>query len=45
MKSKQQLGKSGLFVNPIGLGTNAVGGHNLYSNLDEAQGKNWFMKH
>ncbi|MCM3323621.1 aldo/keto reductase [Cytobacillus sp. FSL W7-1323] len=39
MKSKQQLGKSGLFVNPIGLGTNAVGGHNLYSNLDEAQGK------
>lgn len=39
MKLKQELGKSGLFVNPIGLGTNAVGGHNLYSNLDEAQGK------
>ena len=24
---------------PIALGTNAVGGHNLYPNLDEEQGK------
>ncbi len=24
---------------PIGLGANAVGGHNLYPNLDEAKGK------
>ncbi|QDP38974.1 aldo/keto reductase [Radiobacillus deserti] len=34
-----QLGKSDLYVNPIGLGTNAVGGHNLYPNLDEEAGK------
>ncbi|WP_172256274.1 aldo/keto reductase [Saccharibacillus deserti] len=33
------LGKSGLTVNPIGLGTNAVGGHNLFPNLDEEAGK------
>lgn len=39
MSEKIQLGKSGLFVNPIGLGTNAVGGHNLYPNLDEEAGK------
>ncbi|GIO24083.1 aldo/keto reductase [Oceanobacillus sp. J11TS1] len=36
-----KLGKSDISVNPIGLGTNAVGGHNLYPNmLDEEQGKN-----
>ncbi|MFC4402786.1 aldo/keto reductase [Gracilibacillus xinjiangensis] len=40
MKKQVQLGKSGLFVNPIGLGANAVGGHNLYPNLDEEQGMN-----
>lgn len=34
-----KLGKSDLYVNPIGLGTNAVGGHNLYPNLDEEVGK------
>ncbi|GEN86843.1 aldo/keto reductase [Oceanobacillus sp. FSL W8-0428] len=35
-----KLGKSDISVNPIGLGTNAVGGHNLYPNmLDEEQGK------
>ncbi|KIL49412.1 aldo/keto reductase [Jeotgalibacillus soli] len=34
-----QIGKSGLFVNSIGLGTNAVGGHNLYPNLSEETGK------
>ncbi|MFD2615914.1 aldo/keto reductase [Terrilactibacillus laevilacticus] len=39
MANKVQLGKSELFVNPIGLGTNAVGGHNLYPNLDEEAGK------
>lgn len=32
------LGKTNLSVNPIGLGTNAVGGHNIYPNLDEQQG-------
>lgn len=39
MTERVQLGKSGLYVNPIGVGTNAVGGHNLYPNLDEEQGK------
>ncbi|PWU67059.1 MULTISPECIES: aldo/keto reductase [Gracilibacillus] len=39
MTKKVQLGKSNLYVNPIGLGANAVGGHNLYPNLDEEQGK------
>ena len=39
MSKQVELGKSGLFVNPIGLGTNAVGGHNLYPNLDEQTGK------
>ncbi len=35
-----KLGKSTVGVNPIALGTNAVGGHNLYPNmLDEEQGK------
>lgn len=34
------LGTSDVSVHPIGLGTNAVGGHNLYPNLDEEQGRN-----
>lgn len=34
------LGNSTLAVHPIGLGTNAVGGHNIYPDmLDEEQGK------
>ncbi|GIP62289.1 protein IolS [Virgibacillus pantothenticus] len=38
---KVTLGKSDISVYPIGLGTNAVGGHNIYPNmLDEEQGKN-----
>lgn len=36
---KATLGKSDLQVFPIGLGTNAVGGHNLYPNLNEETGK------
>ncbi|MNO68834.1 General stress protein 69 [compost metagenome] len=39
MSEKVQLGKSDLYVHPIGLGTNAVGGHNIYPNLDEEAGK------
>ncbi|MCQ6267574.1 aldo/keto reductase [Fictibacillus sp. WQ 8-8] len=39
MAKQTRLGKTDLFVNPIGLGTNAVGGHNLYPNLDEEAGK------
>lgn len=34
-----RIGKTELYVNPIGLGTNAVGGHNLFPNLDEEAGK------
>lgn len=39
MTELSKLGKTDIKVNPIGLGTNAVGGHNLYPNLDEEQGK------
>ncbi|SFA94698.1 Predicted oxidoreductase [Lentibacillus halodurans] len=39
MNNPVKLGQSDLYVNPIGLGTNAVGGHNIYPNLDEEQGK------
>ncbi|WP_424237281.1 aldo/keto reductase [Bhargavaea ginsengi] len=39
MGKQVNLGKSGLSVNPIGLGTNAVGGHNLYPNLNEDTGR------
>lgn len=34
------LPKTDLKISAIGLGTNAVGGHNLYENLDEEAGKN-----
>ncbi|AKG73597.1 aldo/keto reductase [Salinicoccus halodurans] len=34
-----KIGKSDLNVNPVGLGTNAVGGHNLFPDLDEQAGK------
>nr|WP_145156885.1 aldo/keto reductase [Paenibacillus terrae] len=34
-----RLGKSDLHINPIGLGANAVGGHNLYPNLNEETGR------
>lgn len=37
--NKKRLGTSDVFITPIGLGTNAVGGHNLYPHLDEAEGK------
>lgn len=39
MTKQTKLGKTDIYVNPIGLGTNAVGGHNLYPNLDEEAGK------
>ncbi|MCG2074758.1 aldo/keto reductase [Staphylococcus epidermidis] len=39
MVKQVRLGKSDVNVFPIALGTNAVGGHNLYPNLDEEQGK------
>lgn len=39
MAKEVTLGKSDVKVFSIALGTNAVGGHNLYPNLDEEQGK------
>jgi len=39
MAERVQLGRTDLLVNPIGLGTNAVGGHNLFPNLDEEAGR------
>lgn len=39
MAQQVQLGKSDLRVNPIGLGTNAVGGHNFFPGSDEEAGK------
>ncbi|WP_410771608.1 aldo/keto reductase [Fontibacillus sp. BL9] len=39
MATKNRLGKTDLYVNPIGLGANAVGGHNIYPNLSEEVGR------
>ncbi|MCM2532739.1 aldo/keto reductase [Neobacillus pocheonensis] len=39
MLKQTRIGKTDLFVNPLGLGTNAVGGHNLFPNLDEEVGR------
>jgi myo-inositol catabolism protein IolS len=39
MVEKVQIGKTELFVNRVGLGTNAIGGHNIYPNLNEETGK------
>ncbi|MGN1284415.1 MAG: oxidoreductase, partial [Candidatus Limosilactobacillus intestinavium] len=34
-----QFGKSAVVANPLGLGTNAVGGHNLFPGLDDGAGR------
>ncbi|MFB5674476.1 aldo/keto reductase [Paenibacillus terreus] len=39
MSDRIRLGKTDLLVNRIGLGANAVGGHNLYPDLNEETGK------
>jgi myo-inositol catabolism protein IolS len=39
MVEKTRLGTTELIVNPIGLGANAVGGHNIYPNLSDETGK------
>lgn len=39
MSLTTQLGKTDVHIHPIGVGTNAVGGHNIYPNLDEEVGK------
>lgn len=35
LSKKVRIGKTDLVVNPIGLGANAIGGHNLYPGIDE----------
>lgn len=39
MSNRVKLGKTDLYVNPIGIGANAVGGHNLYPDLNEEAGR------
>lgn len=39
MMAKVEIGKTGLIVNPVGIGTNAVGGHNLFPDLKDETGK------
>ncbi|MFE8699205.1 aldo/keto reductase [Cytobacillus sp. FJAT-54145] len=36
---KIRIGRTDLLVNPIGLGANAIGGHNIYEHIDEAVSK------
>jgi len=36
--NSNKLGQSGINISAMGLGTNYVGGHNLYANVDEAEG-------
>ncbi|WP_022791858.1 aldo/keto reductase [Weissella halotolerans] len=38
MTAEVKIGKSNVITTPLGLGTNAVGGHNLFPNLDDATG-------
>src|SRR5690625_1017586 len=39
MTKQVRIGKSDLYVNPVGIGTNAVGGHNIFPDIDEEAGK------
>ncbi|MCK1994103.1 aldo/keto reductase [Peribacillus muralis] len=39
MSKQIRIGKTDLYVNPIGLGTNAIGGHNLFTHLSEDTGR------
>lgn len=39
MTDKTRIGATDLYVNRIGLGANAVGGHNVYGSLGEPEGK------
>jgi aryl-alcohol dehydrogenase-like predicted oxidoreductase len=36
--NSRKLGQSDIDISTIGLGTNYVGGHNLYADVDEAEG-------
>lgn len=40
MSSKINLGRTNLQVLPLGLGANAVGGHNLFPGLNDETGRN-----
>ncbi|AEB74430.1 aldo/keto reductase [Lentilactobacillus buchneri] len=40
MSQKVKIGQSDVVSTPLGFGTNAVGGHNLFPNLDEQAGMN-----
>jgi len=40
MVKKVQIGKTDLYVTPVGLGANAVGGQNMYPNITDETGKN-----
>jgi len=44
MMKKRKVGSSNLLVTEISLGTNAVGGHNLYENIDDKDGINLVNK-
>lgn len=35
LSNKVRIGRTDLVVNPIGLGANAIGGHNIYPGIDE----------
>lgn len=37
--SNTRLGRTDLLVHPVGLGANAIGGHNIYENIDESVSK------
>ncbi|WP_026694047.1 aldo/keto reductase [Peribacillus kribbensis] len=39
MTQRVKLGRTDLEINPIGFGTNAVGGHNIYPNLNDETGR------
>lgn len=39
MRQQTRIGTTELMVTPIGLGTNKVGGHNLFPNLKDEEGK------
>lgn len=39
MNHKTRLGSTQLYIHPVGLGANAIGGHNLYPDLDEEENR------
>ncbi|MFC3040546.1 aldo/keto reductase [Virgibacillus xinjiangensis] len=39
MKERVQIGNTDLYVNPVGLGTNTVGGHNIFPDVEEETGR------